>query len=46
MDFQSILSAVSPGSLLIVQASFKPCKAAGLTPEQVISALLKRLGPE
>jgi len=46
MDFQSILSAVSPGSLLIVHASFKPCKAAGLTPEQVISALLKRLGPE
>ena len=46
MDFQRILNAVEPGSLLIVHASFKPCKAAGLTPAGVIHDLLDRLGPE
>ena len=46
MNFQAILDAISPGSLLIVHASFKPCKAAGLTPESVIRALLDRLGPD
>ncbi len=46
MNFQSILDAVEPGSLLLVHASFKPCKAVGLHPEEVIRALLDRLGPE
>ena len=46
IDFQKILNAVEPGSVLIVHASFKPCKEAGLTPESVIRALQERLGPE
>ena len=46
MNFQTILQAIKPSSLLIVHASFKPCKAAGLTPETVIRALLDRFGPE
>ena len=28
MNFQTILQTIEPGSLLIVHASFKPCKAA------------------
>ena len=46
MNIQNLLNAIEPGSLLIVHASFKPCKAAGLHPEDVIHALLERLGPE
>ena len=46
MNFQSILNAVEPGSLLLAHASLKPCKAAGLHPKEVVRALLARLGPE
>ena len=45
-DFQNILDAITPASLLIVHASFKPLKAAGLTPTAVIHSLLERLGPD
>ncbi len=45
-DFQAILDAITPGSLLIVHASFKPLKQSGLTPTSVIQALLERLGKD
>lgn len=45
-DFQDILDTIVPGSLLIVHASFKPLKQAGLTPTAVIQALLERLGTD
>ena len=46
MFLKQILNAVPRDCLLIVHASFKPCKKAGLTPKDVIKALLDRLGPE
>jgi len=44
--FDEILSAIPPGELLIVHASFKRCAQAGFKPENVIVSLLKRLGKE
>ena len=40
------MDAIMPGTLLIVHASFKPLKQAGLTPTTVIQALLERLGTD
>lgn len=46
MKFDRILEKIERGRVLIVHASFRPCAEAGLTPEEVIDALLERLGPE
>ncbi len=46
MSFSQVLEAVQEGMLLICHASFKKCKEEGLTPEEVITALQKKLGPE
>jgi len=45
-QFHEIFEAIPPGSLLLVHASFRQCKAEGLTPEEVIGLLLSRLGPQ
>ena len=46
MSFAKVLEAVQEGMLLICHASFKKCKEEGRTPEEVITSLQKKLGPE
>ena len=46
MKTREIIQAIPRGSVLIVHASFSPCKAEGLTPEGVIAMLEEQLGPE
>ncbi len=46
MKTSEIISAIEPGSTLIVHASFKPCKEEGLTPQEVIEMLCQQLGSE
>ena len=46
MKTSEIIQAIPRGSVLIVHASFSPCKAEGLTPEGVIAMLEDQLGPE
>lgn len=46
MNTSEIVRMIQPGSTLIIQASFKPCKQEGLTPEDLIAMLTARLGDE
>ena len=46
MTTKEIIQNVPRGAVLIVHASFKPCKAEGLTPEEVIRLLMDQLGEE
>lgn len=47
MTTQDIINTIAPGSLLILHASFAPCRRAeNLTPQQVLDMLIDRLGPE
>lgn len=41
-----IINSIPQGSVLIVHASFSPCRKENLTPRQVLSILLDRLGPD
>lgn len=46
MNTREVIQAIPRGSVVIVHASFSPCKAEGLTPEGVISMLRDQLGPD
>lgn len=46
MNPVEVIRHIPQDALLIVHASFKACKAAGLTPETLIGELLERLGPQ
>ena len=45
MTTQEIINCIEPGSLVILHASFAPCKREeNLTPQQVLNMLIDRLG--
>lgn len=46
MNTQEIIRAIPRGTMLIVQASFSPCKKEGMTPAGVIALLREQLGPD
>ena len=46
MKTQEIINRIPPGRVLIVHASFKPCKEEGLEPLQVLTMLRDKLGEE
>ena len=46
MTAREIIGAIPPGSVLLVHASFRPCRSEGLTPGGMIAELQTGLGPE
>ena len=46
MTIPEIISRIPRGALIVLHASFKPCKDEGISPRQMLEMLMDRLGPE